>query len=452
MTISRVNFLTFNLMENYSMKSYRSYLTFINNEIHYNVQFIKTYQKSSKSKHRLCYVFSEHGYSKCRNILFNNYLRNYFCLLPEDVSKKYSFIQNINDWCQWNNESPFINLHSYNIPSQNDFDILVKKYPDFYYTLVKYCKSVFKNYNHYPPLIDCFNLLLLWKNNPQCEFVIMSDYLNILFNKSFYKMTQKNQKDTIKFLYQYNSLIPHNATLFQILKIKNSLNIGLQINEIKVYFDFLQFHREFSDLNHFHYFIKQSKYLSLNIHSVVSLYKDYITLAKALNKDLDNSYHLYPKDLQKRHDKLHLQKKNIDELKALKDSQKRQKEQKLALLKKQNDYQKIVRKYQKFNIDNFQGYKIYVPSSIDDIAKQAQLLNQCLITCDYPSQVINKYCILIFIRDLNNNPLATAQLKNDGQIGQFYANESDRNNCTPSPQIQNVFNNWLKTSKIKFYA
>lgn len=421
-------------------KIYKSYLTFINGEVRYNVQYIEKLTKTNKKgetttkvDHRLCYVFSENGYSKCRNVIYNNFFHNYFCKLPKDLIGTY--LESGNEWDEWNNEYEYINLHSYTLISENDKKILTKKYPDFSYTLNKYIKAYKTQHDGIlPTVIDCFNLYRFWQEHKECEFVIMSNYLNIVFNKSFYKMTQRRQKEIMKFLHQYNSQIPHYANLKTILKIQKALkNRLLNESEINAYFHFIECKNVFNSIEDFHYFEKQEKITKKSFYEIHNLYNDYITLAKALNKDLNSPYHRYPTKLQERHDKLHLQKERLNEI---------------NLQNKQKNYFKTVKKYQKFNFDNFDGYKIYIPNDVIDIQKQAHALTQCLISCDYISQVINKYCVLVFIRDTSNTPIATAQILPNGNVGQFYA----KANSYPSEQVKDVFNKWLKKSKIKISA
>lgn len=50
-------------------------------------------------------------------------------------------------------------------------------------------------------------------------------------------------------------------------------------------------------------------------------------------------------------------------------------------------------------------------------------------------------------------PVATAQIHTDGTIGQFYANEIERDNCLPSDEVREAFNKWLEAvPKSKFKA
>lgn len=92
------------------------------------------------------------------------------------------------------------------------------------------------------------------------------------------------------------------------------------------------------------------------------------------------------------------------------------------------------------------GYSVYVPDSVNEIAEQASKLHQCLVQCDYIQQVIDGHCLLVFIRK-NGEPVATAEILSGDRIGQFYADELDRNNCLPTEEVRKVFNRWLLWKK-----
>lgn len=64
--------------------------------------------------------------------------------------------------------------------------------------------------------------------------------------------------------------------------------------------------------------------------------------------------------------------------------------------------------------------------------------------CDYPAKVGKGKSLLVFVKDENQTPLATYEISYKKEILQGYANESDRNNCTPSKEIRNEFDAWLK--------
>ena len=70
-------------------------------------------------------------------------------------------------------------------------------------------------------------------------------------------------------------------------------------------------------------------------------------------------------------------------------------------------------------------------------------MHQCLVSCDYISRVIKGECVLVFVQK-NGKPIATAELKSGNKIGQFYANELDRDNCLPTGEVREVMNKWLE--------
>ena len=46
-------------------------------------------------------------------------------------------------------------------------------------------------------------------------------------------------------------------------------------------------------------------------------------------------------------------------------------------------------------------------------------------------------------------PIATAEVYYNKKVGQFYADEHDHNNCTPTKEVNDVFYKWLETFKPK---
>ena len=121
--------------------------------------------------------------------------------------------------------------------------------------------------------------------------------------------------------------------------------------------------------------------------------------------------------------------------------EKMKKEIEEELKKKQEAYSKAIKKYLSSGKE-IDGYSVYVPDDVLDINYQAEYLHQCLITADYIEKVIDKHCVLVFIRK-NKKPVATVELLPRKKIGQFYANELDRKNCLPTEEVKEVFNKWL---------
>jgi len=116
-----------------------------------------------------------------------------------------------------------------------------------------------------------------------------------------------------------------------------------------------------------------------------------------------------------------------------------------AKAKKEAAYKKTVKKLFKLKA-KIGGYDVFVPETIDEIERQADALNQCLIYCDYVQKVIDKKCVLVFVQK-DGVPVATAELLSRNRIGQFYADEADRDDCLPPEDVVNAVKEWIKRKK-----
>lgn len=161
-------------------------------------------------------------------------------------------------------------------------------------------------------------------------------------------------------------------------------------------------------------------------------YEDYLRMAKRVGHDVEDEYWKYPNDLKKAHDKV------MKEQKALDKAKNKVKELKL---------QAVVKDMLKFN-ENVDGYDIFIPDNYDVIKKQCDVLYQCLLRCGYDEKMIKQDIILVFIQK-DGKPIATAEVKYDKKVGQFYADEHNRGNCLPSKEVEDAFNKWLADFKPK---
>jgi hypothetical protein len=104
-----------------------------------------------------------------------------------------------------------------------------------------------------------------------------------------------------------------------------------------------------------------------------------------------------------------------------------------------------MQKYQCLNCE-VNGYFIYIADNLEDWKLQAENLHQCILKARFDKQVLDRRCLIVFIRK-DNEPIATCQLYKDYSIGQFYANELDRQNCLPTEDVKTAMNIWIKQSK-----
>ena len=126
-------------------------------------------------------------------------------------------------------------------------------------------------------------------------------------------------------------------------------------------------------------------------------YRDYWKLLKQTAHSQKEDYWRYPKDLQRKHDELLAEVENIKQMEEIE-----------QLKAKQKMYFKAVKKLLKYGTE-IDGYSVFIPGTVEEVAEQAMALHQCLIANDYVSKVISRSCVLVFIQK-DRVPVATCQL------------------------------------------
>ena len=164
----------------------------------------------------------------------------------------------------------------------------------------------------------------------------------------------------------------------------------------------------------------------------VQYYRDYKKMCEKLKKNWGDPYWRYPKDIFKAHNKV------MQEIKALDEAKEKEKMKKIA----EKISQKV--KYSKKHNLVLDNLEFYFPYDLEDIKKQAETLNQCLITCDYHIKYANNEKILVFVKK-NNEPYATAEITQEKEIRQFYLNEKNRDKCNPTKSLRDKLNIFLNT-------
>lgn len=357
----------------------------------------------------------ENGSYVCRNIYYS--YAGYFVAFPGDITSLYGnrnktcqFMQKLDEWAECSKMSFFSRLLN-----DDEKDIIIKKYSSFKYMLEKFPASI----------ENTFSQIAIWKDHKEIEYVLASGFDKVAMNKMFWRLSEKNKKNIVAFIrnnQEYNFL--------SLLDIQTIIKHRIDVEEFARYREFCLVNCKRISFDLYKYLFKIGK---CDINGVF-LYNDYLNLLSQTQHDSKSDYWQYPKNLQEKHDELVVEVEKIQELKI--------KEQ---LEKKQKDYINVVKKLSRFS-KKIDGYDIYVPQTVNDIKFQADKLHQCLVSADYISKVINKSCILVFIRK-EGEPIATVQLFKDDSIGQFYTNELDRNNCLPDDNLKNVFDKWLEYKK-----
>lgn len=385
------------------------------------VRIVMANARKKKDSHKKLDVYKEYesGKCACRNLYTS--LSGYRVAFPNETTSLYkegccSFVQKLERWGEC------IKMKS--MPSRTLDDVeremIVAKYPDFKYVLAKWNGSIEKT----------LEVLRIWKEHKEIELVLAAGFERIALNKAFWKLTEPKRKRVAEFLRKNQGMKWINLQDIQVMFNKN-----ISYEELEEYKDWCYDNRRVGyDV---YKYLKKIGKADLN---GIWLYRDYQNLLAQTEHDSKDDYWKWPKDLRKKHDAL---REEVARINAIKDLEK--------LRVKQERYSEAVKKVLK-NDYVINGYRVFVPATVEEIQRQALALHQCLIQCDYVSQVIDKKCVLVFVQK-NGEPVATAQLLKGNKIGQFYADELDRNNCLPSKKVREVMNKWVeRKGKIRWSA
>lgn len=359
------------------------------------------------------YMEDENGVRKCRCLYYSNFGGGYRVIYPGEVGSLYGN-NGGNTFIQEDEEYGPCNELCIASGAITDFEkeLICSKYNDFRYVLNKWSGSRAK----------VLEVLKIWKEHKEVELMLAAKMYNLVFTPGFWKRTIKNQKALITFLKKNPA-----AKGLKLSQLDEILKNNITLKEYKRYYEEKRMHYYKISYDTWKY-LKENAMLD---YENISLYHDYVKLLRFSTHDRKNPYWKYPKDLQAKHDRLLVEVGNLKEL-----------EQKKALEKKQKNYFKAVEKF--LNLEGtYAGYKVYIPQTVEEISEHAKALNQCLVSCDYITRVINKRCLLVFIKKKDKS-IATAELLEGNKLGQFYANELDRNNCRPTEKVKKAFNLWLE--------
>lgn len=408
---------------------FRSYIRKINGKLIFCVQGQSDNPKTNRNRHIECYRLFENDMALCRNLYINNYTNGYFCIYPGEKFSYYRGGDRLYAYTEeWGTDYKR-NIGCYNSATKKDIDLICSLYPDFIYTYKKMIKA-----NKWATLYQIWEALQIWKEHKEIEFFFACGLFAHCYTKNIYKLSKEKQFALCKYCYAHKNEISMRDISYRELQTLMKYNIT-DSNEINEFINFLRDKPKYQTLEFLNYLKRQEEKTGENVSYLCSMYKDYFRMASELENDMTDPYHKFPSDLKKRHDKVLEQLNNIRKAK-----EKKEREEKTA------KYIKAVEKFLSLNEKDFEGYSIFIPKSIDEIARQAETLRQCLIRCDYVSSVIKHRCILVFIQSTEGEPLATAEISSTGKIMQFRGLA----NCEVDEEKTVIFHKWLDTHPISF--
>lgn len=152
---------------------------------------------------------------------------------------------------------------------------------------------------------------------------------------------------------------------------------------------------------------------------LVSEYKDYLDMCNKLVYDMKNSFVLYPKDLQKSHDKVARRMKHKKDAKI-----KRSFTAVYKQLAGQLDFEK-------------DGFKIVYPSTPDDVIKEGNALHHCVGS--YTERVAGGECVILFLRKCSDEakPFYTVEVREQKAV-----QVRGVGNCGMTPEVAAFIADW----------
>lgn len=156
-----------------------------------------------------------------------------------------------------------------------------------------------------------------------------------------------------------------------------------------------------------------------DMQAIVSEYRDYLDMCVRLGYDMGNSFVLYPRDLQKAHDRA------ARKLKMKADMQMRR------------DFKAAYRSISQQMDFEADGMRIMLPSGPEDLAAEGNALHHCV--GGYADRVAKGECIILFLRrcDELTKPFFTIEIR-----GGAVAQVRGMKNCPATPEVERFMGLW----------
>ena len=330
--------------------------------------------------------------------------------------------------------------------TETEKELIISFYPDFKYVFKKYEMTSKR---------EVMKILRVWIEHHEAELVLAIGFEKVALNGNFWRLSEKNRKSTCLFMRQNPQFSDLSLReIREAMRANDPVDYGVYLQVIP------SWHRSKNprgwypciSYEDYKYMRKQQKKFKSSyndeehaFNELVNIYNDYIRMLFRSDHNTKDEYWRYPSDISAFHDRLVEEERIKEEARRLAEKKaeaKRMREKALA-------FKRIVKKFEEVN-GTVDGYSIFVTSDYEEWERQAKALHQCICACGYYQGTADGNYTIVFIQK-DGEPVATAQVYPSGEIGQFYANEIDRANCTPSEEVKTAFNKWLESvPKSKF--
>ena len=319
----------------------------------------------------------------------------------------------------------------------------------------QYCQiDIFYNHFHLP--MQALPFLIVYPEHPRMEHLVKAGFCQIAADLAYHYESQEIIDETKNRTHQILGIAAEDIPFLRDLDVNlSTLQIFQQYNglkdrqelllwqlEHKVIRDILPILRYMTVHKLIRYIDKQYSFLYLRrtcngairykvMQDLVTEYRDYLDMCQKMGYDLKNSFVLYPKDIQKSHDKTaHRLKHKID-------------------TKMRRDFVAICKNITgKFDFEKY-GLKIMYPATPDDVIAEGQMLHHCV--GDYVDRVANHECIILFLRQCSDEtkPYFTIEVQEQKTV-----QVRGMRNCTMTADVEKFIQAWERQvlSKIELAA
>ena len=312
----------------------------------------------------------ESGRRECRNLYLSCY-GGYSITFPGAYARSYygdrrdgHYIEE--EWTDCN--CNHVGFESETTDHSGDIHQILKKYPDFVYTLKKWRGELYYMTGTLPVI---FEALQVWKEHPEAEYLFALHCDNIAFSKSFWKLSEKKRREISKWILQHKT----NAGGYTLRQIQNIIKYKMTMDEFRDYESFKdECYTAAMGVPVYRYF-KRKGYTG---HSMWATYCDYRKMAKSAGHNIRQEYWAFPSDLNKAHAKV------LRECNAIEEARKLAEKKRLAALEKNmlENLKKACEVLQSFG-GVYDGYEIIFTDNMQEWEKQAKALHQCIVRCSY---------------------------------------------------------------------
>lgn len=223
--------------------------------------------------------------------------------------------------------------------------------------------------------------------------------------------------DMLKTFQEYAGVKDRQRLFLWQLKHKVKLNIPPILTHMTVHKFIRYMEKQYSFLR-----LRKTPHGSLRykeMQDLVTEYRDYLDMCRRMGYDMKNSFVLYPKDLQKSHDK------TARRMKHKKDAEiKRGFTAVYKQLAGQLDFEK-------------DGLKIVYPSTPDDVIKEGHALHHCVGS--YTERVAGGECVILFLRECSDEakPFYTVEVREQKAV-----QVRGMGDCGMTPEVAAFIADW----------